>query len=56
MNDQNIIELKSGSKGEAKLDSILMKISVNKWTLIDKNEGLNHELFDQDLVLTTLTI
>lgn len=48
MNDQKIIEIKRGSKGEAKLDSILRKINVNKWRLIDKNEGLNHELFDHE--------
>lgn len=48
MKDQKIIELKRGLKGEAKLDSILRKISINKWSLIDKNEGLNHELFNHE--------
>lgn len=49
MNDQKIIELKRGSRGEAQIDSILRKISIIKWNLIDKNEGLNHELFNHEL-------
>lgn len=49
MNDQRIIELKRSSKGEAKIDSILRKITINQWNLIDKNEGLNHALFNHEL-------
>lgn len=49
MDEQKIIELKRGFKGEAKLDFVMRKISINKWRLIDKNEGLNHELFNHQL-------
>lgn len=49
MHDQGVIELKKNSKGEAKLGFIVRKISIHKWSLIDKNEGVNHALFKHEL-------
>ena len=49
LNDKSIIEIKRSTKGEAKLDSIQRKITINKWNLFDQSEGVNLDIFRHDL-------
>lgn len=49
LNDQKIIQIKRSAKGETNLDFIQRKISINKWNLVGQSEGVNLDLFRQDL-------
>ena len=49
LNDQGILQIKRSAKGEANLDSIHKKITINKWNLVGQTAGVNLDLFRQDL-------
>lgn len=49
LNDQRILQIKRSAKGEANLDFIQRKITINKWNLAGQTESVNLDLFCQDL-------
>ena len=49
LNDKKIIQIKRSTKGEANLDFIQKKITINKWNLVGRAESVNLDLFDHDL-------
>jgi len=49
LDDQRIIQIKRSGKGEANLDSIQRKITINKWNLEGQSECVDLDLFCHDL-------
>lgn len=49
LDDQKIIQIKRSGKGEANLDSIQRKITINKWNLEGQSEGVDLDLFCHEL-------
>ena len=49
LDDQRIIQIKRSGKGEANLDSIQRKITINKWNLEGQSEAVDLDLFCHDL-------